>query len=301
MPELTAAILPDWLPAAVRHYLDHTEEGTSLRALARREGLHASTILRQVRRFENRREDPLMDEALSAMSRFVLRHSEDPARKDDQPMSVHPRLGGPADTPEICDEQALLREGMRVLRRLAEPSAVMAIAPDLEKAAVIRDLPDGKSLRTAVLDRSVAHAFLLKDWVACRKPGRVSTYEITSAGRAALKRMVDEEDRRRHGMAEAATPFGEQHRVWGEREVLDDVGPRRLRYNLAESPVALLGRRRDRDGKPFLEPELVAAAERLREDFELAQMGPRVAQNWDRFLTGGDRGGFQPDSGLGEG
>lgn len=285
----------------MRHYLDHTEEGTSLRALARREGLHASTILRQVRRFENRREDPLMDEALSAMSRFVLRHSEDPARKDDQPMSVHPRLGGPADTPEICDEQALLREGMRVLRRLAEPSAVMAIAPDLEKAAVIRDLPDGKSLRTAVLDRSVAHAFLLKDWVTCRKPGRVSTYEITSAGRAALKRMVDEEDRRRHGMAEAATPFGEQHRVWGEREVLDDAGPRRLRYNLAESPVALLGRRRDRDGKPFLEPELVAAAERLREDFELAQMGPRVAQNWDRFLTGGDRGGFQPDSGLGEG
>ncbi|MFZ1348616.1 MAG: DUF6456 domain-containing protein, partial [Tabrizicola sp.] len=285
----------------MRHYLDHTEEGTSLRALARREGLHASTILRQVRRFENRREDPLMDEALSAMSRFVLRHSEDPARKDDQPMSVHPRLGGPADTPEICDEQALLREGMRVLRRLAEPSAVMAIAPDLEKAAVIRDLPDGKSLRTAVLDRSVAHAFLLKDWVACRKPGRVSTYEITSAGRAALKRMVDEEDRRRHGMAEAATPFGEQHRVWGEREVLDDVGPRRLRYNLAESPVALLGRRRDRDGKPFLEPELVAAAERLREDFELSQMGPRVAQNWDRFLTGGDRGAFQPDSGLGEG
>lgn len=221
-------------------------------------------------------------------------------------MSVHPRLAGPTNTsgpdaPEICDEQALMREGMRVLRRLAEPNAVMAIAPDLDKAVVIRDLPDGKSLRTAVLERSVAHAFALKDWVTCRKPGRVSTYEITSAGRAALKRMVDEEDRRRQGMAEAATPFGDQHRTWDEREVMDDAGPRRVRYNLAESPVALLGRRRDRDGKPFLEPELVAAAERLREDFELAQMGPRVAQNWDRFLTGGDRGAFQADSGLAEG
>lgn len=228
-------------------------------------------------------------------------------------MSVHSRLKDPANVscsddasghaavPELCDEQALMREGMRVLRRLAEPGAVMAIAPDLEKAVVIRDLPDGKSLRTAVLERSVAHAFALKDWVTCRKPGRVSTYEITSAGRAALKRMVDDEDRRRQGMAEAATPFGDQHRVWGDRDVMDDEGPRRVRYNLAESPVALLGRRRDRDGKPFLEPELVAAAERLREDFELAQMGPRVAQNWDRFLTGGDRGGFQPDSGLAEG
>ncbi len=74
-----------------------------------------------------------------------------------------------------------------------------------------------------------------------------------------------------------------------------------MRYNLAESPVAVLGRRRDKDGKPFLEPDLVEAAERLREDFELAQMGPRVAQNWDRFLTGGDRGGFRADSGLAEG
>ncbi len=51
----------------------------------------------------------------------------------------------------------------------------------------------------------------------------------------------------------------------------------------------------------YLEPELVSAAERLREDFELAQMGPRVAQNWERFLTGSDRGGFRGDSGMAEG
>jgi hypothetical protein len=301
LPELTAASLPAWLPAAVRHYLDHIEEGTSLRALARREGMHASTILRQVRRFESRRDDPLMDEALSAISRLALRQSDDPARKEDQTMSVHPRPQVAATPAEICDEEALAREGMRVLRRLAEPGAVMAIAPDMDKAAVLRELPDGRSLRTAVIERSVAHAFALKDWISCRKVGRVSTYEITAAGRAALKRMIDDEDRRRQGLAEAATPFGDQHRQWDERDVIDDAGPRRVRYNLAESPVALLGRRRDRDGKPFLEPELVAAAERLREDFELAQMGPRVAQNWDRFLTGGDRGAFQPDSGLAEG
>ncbi|OZA07740.1 MAG: helix-turn-helix domain containing protein, partial [Rhodobacterales bacterium 17-64-5] len=89
--------------------------------------------------------------------------------------------------------------------------------------------------------------------------------------------------------------------VRGERQLMDDDGPRQVRYKMAESPVGVLGRRRDRDGKPFLESDLVEAAERLREDFELAQMGPRVAQNWDRFLTGGDRGGFQADSGIGEG
>jgi transposase-like protein len=297
LPELTAASLPAWLPSAVRLYLDHVEEGTSFRAIARREGMHASTILRQVRRFEVRREDPLMEEALAALSRIAPRTTDDPARKD-QPMSAEPRSGL---LPDLTDESVLAREGRRVLRRLSEPRALMAIAPEMDKAVILRELPDGRSLRTAVLDRTVAQACILKDWIACRKPGRVSTYEITAAGRAALKRMTGEDDRRRQGQPEAATPFADQHRHWDEREVADGAGAQRLRYNVAESPVALLGRRLDRDGKPFLQPDLVDAAERLREDFELAQMGPRVAQNWDRFLTGGDRGGFQADNGLAEG
>ncbi len=90
-------------------------------------------------------------------------------------MSVHPRLHATGEQP-ICDEQALVREGMRVLRRLAEPNSVMAIAPDLEKAVVIRELPDGKSLRTAVLERSVAHAFALKEvWPKPQPPSVSST------------------------------------------------------------------------------------------------------------------------------
>src|SRR3989338_2011710 len=54
--------LPEWLPDAVRLYLDHTEEGVSLRALARRDGRHASTVMRLVRRYENRRRDPFLGE-----------------------------------------------------------------------------------------------------------------------------------------------------------------------------------------------------------------------------------------------
>lgn len=283
--------LPEWIPGSVRMYLCHTDEGLSLRALARREGCHPSTILRQVRRFENRREDPLVDEALDMISRAQAAMS--PARdgKDDTTMTSTATAG---TEPALADEATILREGRRILRRLAEPGAVLAIAPDMEKAVVLRDLPDGRSTRTGVMDRKVAQAFALKDWITCRRPGRVAAYEITTAGRAALKRLLEAEARDRQGMAEAATPFADQHRVWGERVMHDPqtTEPRRIRYNLAESPVAVLGRRRDKDGRAFLSPDLVAAAERLREDFELAQMGPRVAQNWDRFLTGMARGDF---------
>ena len=287
--------LPSWLPIAVRLYLDHTEDGQSLRALARREGCHASTVMRHVRRYENRRDDPLMDAALAALGRGQGRDPSNPANRDADTMTLTIRNEALA-----MDDATLAREGRRILRRLVEPGAVLAIAPDMEKAVVMREFADGRAARTGVVERLVAQAFVLKDWIACRKPGRVATYEITSAGRAALRRMTDEDASARGGMAEAATPFADQHRSWDERVVPGDDGPRRMRYNLAESPVAVLGRRRDKDGKLFLEAELVVAAERLREDFELAQMGPRVAQNWDRFLTGGDRGGFRGDAGGAE-
>ena len=295
------APLPDWLPDRVRLYLSHTEEGMSIRALARAVGLNASTVLRQVRRFELRRDDPLMDEALSLLSHGIPPRS-DPDRKDAPTMTAPIR----APAARLTDEATLMREGRRILRRLAEPGAVMAIAADMEKAVVMREFPDGRSARTGILDRAVAQAFTLKDWIQCRKTGRVSLYEITQAGRMALKRMIDDEDLRRQspampGLAEAQGGFAGQHRIWGERQVADDDGPRRMRYNLAESPVAVLGRRRDKDGRPFLDTPLVEAAERLREDFELAQMGPRVAQNWEKFLTGGDRGSFRADGGMAEG
>jgi hypothetical protein len=197
----------------------------------------------------------------------------------------------------------LAREGKRVLRRLCEAGAVLAVAKDMEKAVVVRDAPDGASTRTAVVDRAIAQAMALKDWISCDEPGRISRYTITSSGRAALNRLVAEAENQAQGFAEMQTPFAAQHREFGEKLVEDEEEgkPRRMRFNMAESPLTLLARRRDKEGAPFLSEDLVSAGERLREDFELAQMGPRVGQNWDRFLSGGDRGSYAPDSGIGSG
>lgn len=288
---LTANLsFPAWLPDGARLYLGHTEVGLSLRELARQRGVHASTVLRRVRRYENRRDDPLVDEALARLGRACTAKAHSPDEKDD-------RMTAPFRTdPTIEDDALIQREGLRILRRRAEPDSVLAVAPDMEKAAVLRELPEGRTARTAVVARDVAQAFALRDWIACRAQGRVMTYVITAAGKAALKRMLAE------GGAEAdPAPYADQHRDWEERETTEDGRSRRIRYNLAESPVSALSRRRDRDGKPFLSADLVRAAERLREDFEIAQMGPRIAQNWDRFLTGGDRGGFTADRSPAEG
>ena len=117
--------------------------------------------------------------------------------------------------------------------------------------------------------------------------------------------LADHENRMRRERegAEALTPHFTVSEQWAKRDIDDpETGQkRRVRYNMAESPLTALARRKDRDGQPFLSDDMVRAGERLREDFELAQMGPRVTQNWERFLTGGGRGSFRPDSGIGDG
>ncbi|MFQ5439063.1 MAG: DUF6456 domain-containing protein [Paracoccaceae bacterium] len=127
---------------------------------------------------------------------------------------------------------------------------------------------------------------------------------LAGAGRAALKRILarcEPRDPSEQGFAEVASPFREQHAEWETRGNTAN-GRRRLKYNLGESPITALGRRLDRQGNPFLSSQQVQAGERLREDFEMAQMGPNITQNWDRFLTAGQRGisgGHGPSEGSG--
>lgn len=284
------------LPDAVVHYLTHTELGHSIRKIARYAGCHASTISRQVRRFENRRDDPLIDGALVKLGqRHFTRTLKTTFEKEPALMSVMTKIKA-----EVAQDDVREQEFKRVLRRLAESGAVLAVAQNMERAVIVRDQPGGSSTRTAVVEREIAEAMALKDWISCQTTGRISRYTLTQAGRAALKRMLASEET--GGFAEAMTPFAAQHSELEERELPGDGNRgQRAKFNLAESPLTSLARRRDKDGKPFLSGELVAAGERLREDFELAQLGPRTTQNWESFLTVGDRPQFSNSDGPGIG
>ncbi|GAA5069840.1 DUF6456 domain-containing protein [Roseibacterium beibuensis] len=294
--------LPGWLPVSTRQYLVHVAGGQSLRRIAEAFGQSPSTVCRRVHRIEARREDPLLDEALDALAQQATAR-----RQPDKEAQEHEHMSAHFPTPATMDEATITREARRILRRLCETGAVLAVAQDMDKAVVLRPgAAPGEQTRTAVVDRRVAQAFAVKDWISCLRKGRVARYGITRAGRAALKRLIDEDRRRRHaaqGFAEAPSSFAAQHATFGPVPITGEDGQRtEIRVNIAESPLAGLARRKGQDGQPFLTPDLVQAGERLREDFERAQMGPRVGQNWDRFLTAGaDRGGFLNDSGIGEG
>ncbi|MBO9400820.1 DUF6456 domain-containing protein [Shimia sp. R9_3] len=276
---------PDWVPNSVARYVAHTEQGVSIRALARRDGCHASTVLRQIRKLETMREDPLVDAALARL-------------RDDQKSGIaSPLLAADADGQDLPEEAVLRREGMRVLRRLCETGAVLAVASDMENAVVVRD----GGTRTAVVTRQIAQAMALKDWICATQVGRISRYAITPAGRAALREMLAEAENSAQGFLEAQNAFEGGLSRFGSRRIHHGGRARQVRFNLTESPLTALARRRGKDGARFLSEDLVAAGERLREDFELAQMGPRAGQNWERFLSGPRGGSYQPDGDAGHG
>lgn len=282
-PNQTHTQLPEWVPPSARAYVAHAVEGRPLRDVANANGCAASTVMRQIRKMEQRRDDPLVDDAMERLARATI------PRNDQTDPEGAPHMSALPAHDALIDDDTLNREAKRVLRRLCEGDAFLAVGQGMPQAVVLRDTGDAPT-RTATLSKGVAQAFVLKDWVSCFKAGKITRYRITEAGRAALKRLLSETLSARQearGMAEASSPFLTQHMDVGER--VDPTGET-LRVNLAESPLGGLARKKDREGKPFLSMDLVVAGERLREDFERAQMGPRVGQNWERFLTPGDRG-----------
>ena len=190
---------------------------------------------------------------------------------------------------------------IQFLKRLDHKGAFLAVASDLEDAAIFHILDDGEVRQALVLGRSDAMVLALNDWVELTQAGRMSRYQLTATGRKALKRMQTEAQKSTD-FGEAPSAFAQQHIEWGTRVINGESAGDAVVYkvNLAESPVTLLARRKGKDGKAFLNSNLVSAGERLREDFELSQMGPNITQNWDSFLTGPEKQS-KPDSGVGAG
>ncbi len=272
-----ATVWPDWIPQEIQHYIAHTCSGQSIRAVARQAGCTPSTVLRRVRRIENRRDDPLMDLALNRLGRAYDMLPSPPHCRDRKGEEMKDTLS------EITiSEEDIKAEARRVLRRMAEPGACLALAPGMDTAVVVREAGDGPALRTAVVPRAVAEALVLKEWIESYGSGRILRYAITASGRATLKQLVAEDESARareirgqgmDGDALDGLPLGTERR-------------KAMRYSLAESPLLVLARRRDKGGGPFLSDTLVAAGERLREGFELSRIGNDTGPALKALISG---------------
>ncbi len=276
---------PPWVPEAARNYIVHTEAGLSIRALARAGNCHPSTVLRQVRRFEGRRDDPLVDSALRMLSTHMVARSLAKERETKR-MNVECFKSETA-RPVSLTQDEIDQDAKRILRRLCEQGALLAIAAEMETAVVVRLTDAGEQVRTALVDRQIAQAMALKDWITCPEPdSRIARYFITNAGRAALRRLTAQDENRASGFAERHTD-PDDDAAW-DIAAIEGITRPQHRHIATESPLIGLSRRKDRSGQPFLPRDLVAAGERLREDYELVEVGMSGFDGWEGLTRGQD-------------
>lgn len=85
-----------------------------------------------------------------------------------------------------------------------------------------------------------------------------------------------------------------QHRAIEIETLVTPEGRQPVRRNLQESPLFPLLRLKEKDGRPFLSKEALAAGERLAADFDFAGLQPRITASWQPRLSARAKGAPPP-------
>jgi hypothetical protein len=183
-----------------------------------------------------------------------------------------------AKRPEGADNGRAMR---RLLQALAEPGARGALSGLEASTLVVLSRSKGVTVVRARLPAAVGEAALAEGLVRWEDDGGERQLALTDAGRAHLRRLSAPE-------VEQAEPFRAQHANYALRQL--DKGARPTLVNESESPLAWLARRKNRDGRSFLDSAQLEAGERFRRDIEQAQLLQRVTANWEASINAARRG-----------
>lgn len=174
---------------------------------------------------------------------------------------------------------------LAVFRRLATHASHLALAQAFSEAADAEDYVVISSGERRVSPVTASRAEVT-DWLSrgLIKPCPEG-YRLAAAGLAWLRRALS-----------AAQPFQSQHQA-REARIIDFEGAKRPAIvNNAESPLAWLASRKDKNGVPLLAAFQFEAGERLRADYHFAGISARVTASWNPAATSTGNGGSQNDA-----
>ncbi|HEY5339089.1 MAG TPA: DUF6456 domain-containing protein [Rhizomicrobium sp.] len=168
--------------------------------------------------------------------------------------------------------QEIEREAQRVFRKLAEPG--LFLAPELEgDYALAGSRRAGRILKVSA---SVVAEFRKRDWLRPRGT-RPETFCLSDAGAGWLGRH-----------SAVGDVFAAQHQLLGSRLIRTPEGERSVTVNEVESPLAWLKLR------GLIDTAQYQAGERLRRDFTIAGLMPRLSADLTAPISNG-RGGAKSE------
>ena len=160
----------------------------------------------------------------------------------------------------------------RALRRLSQAPQKLEQAAKKESLLLFANDDPPAAFPVAVIEDLIRSGLVRKT--------NQGTLDLTDTGRAHVVRMQSRD-----------APFANQHRAIEPKEVSTSQGVETVLFNAAESPLALLARRKSKDGRPFLSGEEIEAGERLRRDYTYGQVVSETGVNLEARVGAGGKGG----------
>lgn len=177
----------------------------------------------------------------------------------------------------------LNREGKRLFRRLIEPGYFVRSLKDAAPWAGLFGPRNSWRRPVLKIDMKFVAALHRTDLLSVEKVSNIIAnsddqsvcFVPSKAGEAWWRRAASQ-----------AEPFRTQHQAREIRQIsVAGKGPIAREVNAGESPLGWLSKRKGGDGKPFLSPLAVEAGERLRHDFTLAGLSPKVTTDWSGMFA----------------
>lgn len=147
-----------------------------------------------------------------------------------------------------------------------------------EDLYALRRSQRGITLHVAFVSAALVHQLISDGAVKRQGEGAL---QLSRAGRLKAKR---------NGLG----GFLAQHMQLAVVEEQGKDGIAKMLINQSENPLAVIAHRKDADGSPWLGSEHLAAGDRLRSDFTLSGLSPRMGIAWDLGIAQGAKG-FQPN------
>ena len=207
------------LQEAAAQYVWNKVHGKPMREIARATGVHASTVMRHVRKIENNAEDPNIQALIRAA--------------EAAPMDMGHSVGA---------EIARAKKSLRVT------GAVLVVSKGMKRAVVLHPTENGEFEQATVISDAAVHMMVLQSTVRPIAHGRITKYVLSEEADGTLP-------------IEASAPV-----------------------RLVDSPMENLARRKDNEGRPFLERDLIKAGLRLHEEFRLTGCEAQIETYLDDLL-----------------
>ncbi len=152
----TRKLEPNWLRSAAVNYINH-ERGEPIRALARMQGCNPSTVLRQVRRIRQLRENPQVNQMISEIKN----------RHDDHKL--------------IIDREAQDSKDCAILQCLKDRNAIVVCSENMAKSLIVSETDKALENPLMVVNREEIMALALRGVLCVEASGKVTKYRLRDA------------------------------------------------------------------------------------------------------------------------